>query len=93
MRTSAKEYSGDASASRGGDLGDFKRGTLGEVLEDATFSLPVGGATAPIRTRQGFVILHVEATPPPAFRRWPRWSRRCRKACISMPCSRRCALT
>jgi len=57
----ARQYSGDASASHGGDLGDFKRGTLGKVLEDATFSLPAGGMTAPIRTRQGFVILRVDS--------------------------------
>jgi len=57
----AKKYSGDASASHGGDLGDFKRGALGKVLEDATFPLPAGGLTAPIRTRQGFVILRVDS--------------------------------
>jgi peptidyl-prolyl cis-trans isomerase SurA len=57
----AKAYSGGPSASAGGDLGDFKRGSLGQVLEDATFPLPVGGDTAPIRTRQGYVILHIDA--------------------------------
>ncbi len=57
----AKKYSGDASASHGGELGDFKRGALGKVLEDATFPLPAGGLTAPIRTRQGFVILRVDS--------------------------------
>ncbi|HTV07450.1 MAG TPA: peptidylprolyl isomerase [Candidatus Aquilonibacter sp.] len=57
----AKQYSGGPTASAGGDLGDFKRGTLGDVLEKATFSLPVGGYTAPIRTRQGFVILKVDS--------------------------------
>ncbi len=57
----AKSSSGGPTASAGGDLGDFKRGTLGKVLEDASFSLPVGGNTAPIRTRQGFVILHVDS--------------------------------
>ena len=60
----AKQYSGDASASRGGELGDFKRGQLGKVLEDATFSLAVGGLTDPIRTRQGFVILRVDSHTP-----------------------------
>jgi peptidyl-prolyl cis-trans isomerase SurA len=60
----AKQYSGDASAAHGGDLGDFKRGALGKVLEDATFSLPVEGMTAPIRTRQGFVILRVDSHTP-----------------------------
>jgi peptidyl-prolyl cis-trans isomerase SurA len=57
----AKSSSGGPTASAGGDLGDFKRGALGDILEKATFSLPVGGNTPPIRTRQGFVILHVDA--------------------------------
>ena len=57
----AKADSGGPTASAGGDLGDFKRGTLGDVLEKATFSLPAGGYTQPIRTRQGFVILKVDS--------------------------------
>ena len=57
----AKSSSGGPTASAGGDLGDFQRGKLGDVLENATFSLPVGGVTAPIRTRQGFVILRVDS--------------------------------
>jgi peptidyl-prolyl cis-trans isomerase SurA len=65
----AKTSSGGPTATAGGDLGDFKRGALGDVLEKATFSLPAGGNTQPIRTRQGFVILHVDShqaagTPP-----------------------------
>ena len=65
----AKSSSGGPTASAGGDLGDFKRGTLGDVLEKATFSLPAGQFTEPIRTRQGFVILRVDShqtagTPP-----------------------------
>lgn len=56
----AKTSSGGPTASAGGDLGDFKRGTLGDVLEKATFQLPAGGNTPPIRTRQGYVILHVD---------------------------------
>jgi peptidyl-prolyl cis-trans isomerase SurA len=56
----AKASSGGPTASAGGDLGDFKRGSLGDVLEKATFSLPTGGYTDPIRTRQGFVILKVD---------------------------------
>jgi peptidyl-prolyl cis-trans isomerase SurA len=57
----AKASSGGPTASAGGDLGDFKHGTLGDVLEKATFPLPAGGMTAPIRTRQGFVILRVDS--------------------------------
>ncbi|HEX5282631.1 MAG TPA: peptidylprolyl isomerase [Bryocella sp.] len=57
----AKADSGGPTAAAGGDLGDFKRGMLGDVLEKATFSLAVGGYTEPIRTRQGFVILKVDS--------------------------------
>jgi peptidyl-prolyl cis-trans isomerase SurA len=65
----ARTSSGGPTASAGGDLGDFKRGTLGTVLENATFPLPAGQFTQPIRTRQGFVILKVDShqaagTPP-----------------------------
>ncbi len=55
----AKQYSGGPTASQGGDLGLFKRGALAKVLEDQTFDLKAGESTAPIRTRQGFVILKV----------------------------------
>ena len=65
----AKKESGGPSAPQGGELGQFKRGTLGKVLEDATFGLKPGETTQPIRTRQGYVILkvtaHNEAGPAP----------------------------
>ena len=57
----ARTDSGGPNAAAGGDLGDWKRGTLGDVLEKATFSLPVGAHTDPIRTRQGYVILYVNS--------------------------------
>jgi peptidyl-prolyl cis-trans isomerase SurA len=55
----AKTYSGGSTAAQGGDLGTYKRGALAKVLEDQTFDLQPGQVTAPIRTRQGFVILKV----------------------------------
>ena len=65
----AKQYSGGQTADKGGDLGEFKRGALAKVLEDQTFSLKPGESTAPIRTRQGYVVLkvteHVPAGIPP----------------------------
>lgn len=61
----ARTDSGGTTASAGGDIGDFKRGALGDVLENATFPLPVGSNTAPIRTRQGYVILHVDSHQKP----------------------------
>lgn len=59
----AKTYSGGQTAGQGGDLGLYKRGALAKVLEDQTFDLKVGEFTAPIRTRQGFVILKVTEHP------------------------------
>ena len=38
----AKQFSGGPSAAQGGDLGDFKRGALAKVLEDATFAQAAG---------------------------------------------------
>ncbi|SEB64718.1 peptidylprolyl isomerase [Terriglobus roseus] len=65
----AKASSGGPTAAQGGDLGLFKHGALAPVLEEKTFSLPVGGFTEPTRTRQGFVILkaveHQQAGSPP----------------------------
>jgi peptidyl-prolyl cis-trans isomerase SurA len=59
----AKSYSGGQTAGQGGDLGMYKRGALAKVLEDQTFVLKAGESTAPIRTRQGFVILKVTEHP------------------------------
>ncbi len=55
----AKASSGGPTAAQGGDLGSFRRGALAKTLEDQTFVLTEGQYTAPIRTKQGFVILKV----------------------------------
>jgi peptidyl-prolyl cis-trans isomerase SurA len=55
----ARTFSDGPTASEGGDLGQFQRGKLAKVLEDATFALKGGQFTEPIRTRQGYVILKV----------------------------------
>jgi peptidyl-prolyl cis-trans isomerase SurA len=60
----AKANSGGPTAAQGGDLGMYKRGALAKVLEDQTFNLKPGEWTAPIRTRQGFVILKVTDHTP-----------------------------
>jgi peptidyl-prolyl cis-trans isomerase SurA len=60
----AKKTSDGPTAADGGDLGEFKRGGLAQVLEDKTFGQPVGSVTDPIRTRQGFVLLKVTAYTP-----------------------------
>ncbi len=60
----AKTYSGGPGAAQGGDLGLYKRGVLPKVFEDQSFGLKVGEVTAPIRSRQGFVILKVTEHQP-----------------------------
>ena len=55
----AKKNSDGPSASQGGDLGAFKRGTLAKELEDKTFAMKSGEVSDVIRTKQGYVILKV----------------------------------
>jgi peptidyl-prolyl cis-trans isomerase SurA len=55
----AKKSSDGPSATQGGDLGSFKRGTLAKELEDRTFAMKSGEVTDVIRTKQGYVILKV----------------------------------
>jgi peptidyl-prolyl cis-trans isomerase SurA len=55
----AKSFSDGPTAAEGGDLGQFKRGSLAKVLEDQTFALKSGQFTEPIRTKQGYVVLKV----------------------------------
>jgi peptidyl-prolyl cis-trans isomerase SurA len=57
----AKKSSDGPTAAQGGTLGTFKRGELAKDLEDKTFSLKAGENTGVIRTRQGFIILKVNA--------------------------------
>jgi peptidyl-prolyl cis-trans isomerase SurA len=60
----ARSSSDGQTAAQGGDLGQFRRGALAKVLEDATFSLKPGEFTDPIRTKQGYVILKVVQHTP-----------------------------
>jgi len=65
----AKKNSAGPTATQGGDLGYFKRGTLAKVLEDQTFAMKPGEVSDVTPTKQGFVILqvveHQEAGIPP----------------------------
>ncbi len=60
----AKADSSGSTAAQGGDLGEFRRGMLAKQLEDTTFALQAGQVTAPIRTKQGYVILKVAQHTP-----------------------------
>src|SRR5436305_10827159 len=55
----AKKASDGPTAADGGELGQFRRGTLAKELEDITFGLKPGEVSDVIRTKQGFVILKV----------------------------------
>jgi peptidyl-prolyl cis-trans isomerase SurA len=55
----ARSSSDGSTAAQGGEMGTYHRGELNKVFEDATFSLSTGQFTAPIRTKQGYVILRV----------------------------------
>ncbi|MGB6192991.1 MAG: peptidylprolyl isomerase, partial [Terracidiphilus sp.] len=55
----ARTYSKGSTAAEGGDLGQYKRGALGKVIEDQVFPLKAGESTAPIRTKQGYILLKV----------------------------------
>jgi parvulin-like peptidyl-prolyl isomerase len=55
----ARAYSQVPSRVSGGDLGELRRGELTGDLEKVVFALPKGGVSEPIRTAEGFRILHV----------------------------------
>jgi peptidyl-prolyl cis-trans isomerase SurA len=56
-----KQSSDGPTAADGGRLGNFKRGELVKEFEDKTFSVKAGEYTDVIRTKQGFIILKVNA--------------------------------
>ena len=57
----ARSFSDGPTAAQGGDLGQYKRGQLGKLLEDKTFGLQSGQYTDPILTKQGYIVLKVVA--------------------------------
>lgn len=57
----AKQYSEDASAQNGGDLGWFKKGELLDSIEKAAQGLKVGEVSTPVRSKVGLHVIKVEA--------------------------------
>jgi peptidyl-prolyl cis-trans isomerase SurA len=57
----AKKNSDGPTAAQGGDLGEFKRGTLAQQIEEKTFVMKPGEVSDVIQAKQGFIILKVTA--------------------------------
>jgi peptidyl-prolyl cis-trans isomerase SurA len=55
----ARQYSEDASAPQGGDLGWVSPGTLVPEFEDAMNKLPTGGVSNPVQSRFGVHLIQV----------------------------------
>jgi len=72
----AKKGSDGPTAAQGGDLGDFKRGTLAKEIEEKTFAMKANEVSDVIHTKQGFIILkvteHRSAGIPPLSEIEPR---------------------
>jgi peptidylprolyl isomerase/peptidyl-prolyl cis-trans isomerase D len=57
----ARRYSDDGSASDGGDLGWFARGSMVDAFEDAAFGAEPGSLVGPVRSEFGYHLIRVEA--------------------------------
>ena len=56
----ARRYSDDGSASDGGDLGWFARGSMVDAFEDAAFGAEPGSLVGPVRSEFGYHLIRVE---------------------------------
>jgi parvulin-like peptidyl-prolyl isomerase len=64
----AKEYSQDASATRGGDLGLVPRGVMFPKLEEIAFSAKPGSVSPVFETPKGFNVIRVLERQPESTR-------------------------
>ncbi|WP_243436166.1 peptidylprolyl isomerase [Acanthopleuribacter pedis] len=60
----AKKFSDDSNASRGGDLGFFKRGTMVKPFSDKVWSMAEGEVSEPVKTQFGYHIIQRVAYKP-----------------------------
>lgn len=67
----ARENSEGPSASRGGDLGYFKRGTMVKPFEDAAFALEVNQVSERVETVFGYHLIKVFDKKPEMTRAYP----------------------
>jgi len=64
----AEEHGTDGTASRGGDLGCFGRGTMVAPFEEAVVAAPVGIAVGPVETQFGYHVVLVHEYRPASVR-------------------------
>lgn len=58
----AKTESDDVgSGAQGGDLGQFKRGSMVPAFDEAAFKLPAGQISEPVKTQFGYHLIRVDA--------------------------------
>jgi peptidyl-prolyl cis-trans isomerase SurA len=55
----AKEYSEGPTASKGGAIGSFNRGTMNAALEEAAFDLEIGSISGIVESDYGFQIIKI----------------------------------
>lgn len=60
----AKKYSSCPSKEQGGDLGNFKRGTMVPEFEEVAFSEEIGKVSEPVQTQFGYHLILVESRTP-----------------------------
>lgn len=62
-----KESDDSGSGENGGDLGEFGRGRMVPVFDQAVFSLPVGQVSEPVKSQFGYHLILVEQRGTKAF--------------------------
>ncbi len=64
----AKQESDDpGSAANGGDLGEFRRGTMVGPFDEAASTLPIGQVSDPVKTPYGYHIIQVQSREAKTF--------------------------
>jgi parvulin-like peptidyl-prolyl isomerase len=64
----AKQYSQDATAAKGGDIGAFPRGVMFPKFEEIAFGLKPGGVSEVFQTPNGFNVLKLVEMKPAGVR-------------------------
>lgn len=64
----AREFSEGPTASRGGDIGTFTRGSMNPAMEAVVFELPAGATSELIESDYGFQIVRIIDQRPPTVR-------------------------